>query len=378
MTRTRRGQTVSFAAREYQLRHRLNLQLFSQEKTEKATPKKRQESRKKGQVAKSSDLSGASILLACFFCLLMFGGFYKERVLDLFADSLQHRLTMEVTVGNVTDYFAQVFLKGLIVLAPVFLAAFLMGLIVNYAQIGFLFTGEPMKMKLSKIDPIQGFKRIFSLRSVVEFLKSILKLAAIAAIVYLSLWGERDRIVQMSHVPLSEILSYTAQITLSLGLKIGAALFALAVMDYMYQRYEHEKSMRMSKQDIKDEYKKTEGDPLVKGKIKERQRRMAMMRMMQEVPKADVIITNPTHFAVALKYDGSEMEAPQVIAKGQDYVALRIKQIAKENGVLTMENKPLARALFERTEIGEAIPADLFQAVAEVLAYVYKLKGKVN
>lgn len=182
----------------------------------------------------------------------------------------------------------------------------------------------------------------------------------------------------MSHVPLNDILSYTAQITLSLGLKIGAALFAIAIMDYMYQRYDHEKSMRMSKQDIKDEYKKTEGDPLIKGKIKERQRRMAMMRMMQEVPKADVIITNPTHFAVALKYDGSEMEAPQVIAKGQDYVALRIKQIAKENGVLTMENKPLARALFERTEIGEAIPADLFQAVAEVLAYVYKLKGKVN
>ncbi|WP_374020843.1 flagellar biosynthesis protein FlhB [Paenibacillus thiaminolyticus] len=378
MTRTRRGQTISSAAREYQLRHRLNLQLFSQEKTEKATPKKRQESRKKGQVAKSSDLSGASILLACFFCLLMFGSFYKERVLDLFADSLQHRLTMEVTVGNVTDYFSQVFLKGLIVLAPVFLAAFLMGLIANYAQIGFLFTGEPMKMKLSKINPIQGFKRIFSLRSVVEFLKSILKLAAIAVIVYLSLWGERDRIVQMSHVPLNDIMSYTAQITLSLGLKIGAALFAIAIMDYMYQRFDHEKSMRMSKQDIKDEYKKTEGDPLIKGKIKERQRRMAMMRMMQEVPKADVIITNPTHFAVALKYDGSEMEAPQVIAKGQDYVALRIKQIAKENGVLTMENKPLARALFERTEIGEAIPADLFQAVAEVLAYVYKLKGKVN
>ncbi|CAH8710146.1 flagellar biosynthesis protein FlhB [Paenibacillus thiaminolyticus] len=378
MTRTRRGQTIPSAAREYQLRHRLNLQLFSQEKTEKATPKKRQESRKKGQVAKSSDLSGASILLACFFCLLMFGSFYKERVFDLFADSLQHRLTMNVTIGNVTDYFSQIFLKGLIVLAPVFLAAFLMGLIANYAQIGFLFTGEPMKMKLSKINPIQGFKRIFSLRSVVEFLKSILKLAAIAVIVYLSLWGERDRIVQMSHVPLNDILSYTAQITLSLGLKIGAALFAIAIMDYMYQRYDHEKSMRMSKQDIKDEYKKTEGDPLIKGKIKERQRRMAMMRMMQEVPKADVIITNPTHFAVALKYDGSEMEAPQVIAKGQDYVALRIKQIAKENGVLTMENKPLARALFERTEIGEAIPADLFQAVAEVLAYVYKLKGKVN
>jgi flagellar biosynthesis protein FlhB len=144
----------------------------------------------------------------------------------------------------------------------------------------------------------------------------------------------------------------------------------------MYQKYEYEKNLRMSKQDIKDEYKNMEGDPLIKGKIRERQRRMALMRMMQEVPKADVVITNPTHFAVALKYDGTKMEAPTVIAKGQDYLALRIREIAKKNEVITMENKPLARALYERTEVGDSVPADLFQAVAEVLAYVYRLKGK--
>jgi flagellar biosynthetic protein FlhB len=174
------------------------------------------------------------------------------------------------------------------------------------------------------------------------------------------------------------ILQFAASITLNLGVKIAVALLVLAVFDYMYQKYDYEKNIRMSKQDIKDEYKKMEGDPLIKGKIRERQRRMAMQRMMQEVPNADVIITNPTHFAVALKYEGSEMEAPQIIAKGQDYVALRIKEIAKEHGVITMENKPLARALFQRAEIGDAIPADLFQAVAEVLAYVYKLKGRTK
>jgi flagellar biosynthetic protein FlhB len=163
---------------------------------------------------------------------------------------------------------------------------------------------------------------------------------------------------------------------MNLGIKIGAALFIMDVFDYIYQKYEHEKSLKMSKQDIKDEYKKMEGDPIIKGKIRERQRRMAMQRMMQEVPNADVIITNPTHFAVALKYDGSQMEAPQIIAKGQDFVALRIRELAKEHGVITMENKPLARALFHRTEIGDVVPADLFQAVAEVLAYVYKLNGK--
>ncbi|MMZ58200.1 Flagellar biosynthetic protein FlhB [compost metagenome] len=182
----------------------------------------------------------------------------------------------------------------------------------------------------------------------------------------------------MGRVSVDDAFGFTAKLTLNLGLKIGAALLVISILDYIYQKYEHEKNLKMSKQDIKEEYKKMEGDPLIKGKIRERQRRMALQRMMQEVPKADVIITNPTHFAVALKYDGSKMDAPEVVAKGQDYVALRIKEIAKEHGVVTVENKPLARALFQRTEIGDSIPGDLFQAVAEVLAYVYKLKGKIK
>ena len=362
----------------YVLRYPLDLQLFSQEKTEKATPKKRQETRKKGQVAKSMDLSGAFILLAGFSCLFVLGGFMKDRIVELFQDVLQNRLTMDVTANNVLDYFSSIFLKLMVILAPLFISAIVIALVVNYMQVGFLFTGEPLKMKLEKIDPVKGFKNIFSMRSVVEFLKSIMKLTTIGVIVYTSLWGERDTIVMLSHVPLNDIMSFTGHLTLVLGLKIGVALCVLAALDYMYQRYEYEKSLRMSKQDIKDEFKKTEGDPLIKGKIRERQRRMALMRMMQEVPKADVVITNPTHFAIALKYDGGAMEAPEIVAKGQDYVALRIKQIAKEHGVITMENKPLARALYQRADIGDTVPADLFQAVAEVLAYVYKVKGKGN
>ncbi|UHA73922.1 flagellar biosynthesis protein FlhB [Paenibacillus sp. 481] len=360
------------------LRLKLDLQLFSQEKTEEATPKKRQESRDKGQVAKSMDLTGSIILLATFMCLLMMGGFFKERTFELFADTFQHHLLMELSINNIIDYFGFLFVKFLILLAPIMLIAFIMALVASYLQIGFLFTGEPLKMQFSKIDPIKGFKNIFSMRSLVEFLKSIIKLTIISVIVYLSILDEQARILELSHVPLSEILGYTAHLTVILGIKIGAALCILSVFDYIYQRYEFEKSIRMSKQDIKDEFKKMEGDPLIKGKIRERQRRMALMRMMQEVPKADVVITNPTHFAIAVRYDGNAMEAPQVIAKGQDYVALKIKELAKEHGVMTMENKPLARALYERTEIGDSIPADLFQAVAEVLAYVYKLKGKGN
>ncbi|MBD8497077.1 flagellar biosynthesis protein FlhB [Paenibacillus arenosi] len=359
----------------YRYSLKLDLQLFSQEKTEKATPKKRQESREKGQVAKSMDLSGSVILLATFFCLLMLGGFMQERIISLFGDTFQHRLNMELSVANVLDYFNNLFIQFLIVMAPIFLVVVVVGLLINYMQIGFLLTGEPLKMQFSKIDPIKGFKNIFAIRALVEFLKSIIKLVVIGVIVYMSLWEERDRILELNHMPVENMLTYTAQLTVDLGIQIGIALCILSVFDYMYQRYEFEKSIRMSKQDIKDEFKKMEGDPQIKGKIKERQRRMALMRMMQEVPNADVVITNPTHFAIALKYEGGSMEAPQVIAKGQDYVALRIKDIAKEHGVAMIENRPLARALHERTEIGDAVPADLFQAVAEVLAYVYKLKG---
>lgn len=359
-------------------RYSLNLQLFSQEKTEKATPKKRQDTRKKGQVAVSQELSGAVILLMTFSTMLMLGGFFKDRMFNMIRDTFRDRLLMNLSNENVISYFSYLFVQFLILMAPIFIICVLMGLIVNYMQVGFLFTGEPLKMQLNKLDPIKGFKNMFSMKALVQFLKSIFKLTIIGVIAYLSLWGERESILQLSHMALEDILSFTAELTVMLGIKVGAALLVLAAFDYMYQKYDFEKNIRMSKQDIKDEYKKSEGDPLIKGKIKERQRRMAMMRMMQEVPKADVVITNPTHFAVAIKYEGNSMEAPKIIAKGQDYVALRIKQIAKDNGVVTMENRPLARALFERTEIGDSIPADLFQAVAEVLAYVYKLKSKIH
>jgi len=359
-------------------RYRLDLQLFGGEKTEKGTPKKRQDARKKGQVAKSAELSGAVVLLSAVLSLSMFGGFIKERLMSLYTDVFLNRLTMEVTTNNVTSLLSEYGLQIFIILAPLLGITFILAIIVNVAQVGFMTTGEGLTPKFSKLNPIKGFKNIFSMRSFVEFLKSVFKLVVISYLVYSSLWGEKGSFASLSHMSMEGIFKFAASMTLNLGIKIGAALLIMAALDYMYQRYEHEKSLKMSKQDIKDEYKKSEGDPLIKGKIRERQRRMAMQRMMQEVPKADVIITNPTHFAVALKYDGSQMEAPTIVAKGQDFVALRIRELAKEHGVMTMENKPLARALFQRAEIGDIVPADLFQAVAEVLAYVYRLKGKTR
>ncbi|MEK3882153.1 flagellar biosynthesis protein FlhB [Paenibacillus sp. PL2-23] len=357
-------------------RFQLDLQMFNQEKTEKATPKKRQDARKKGQVAKSQDLPGAFILLFVFASFMMLGDYYRNRVDAMFGGLFQHWLNMELTTANVMELFMNIAAQFLMMLLPIFAIVMLAGVVGNIMQFGFLLTGEGLKFQLKKLNPIEGFKRIFSMRSLVEFLKSILKVTIIAILVYTTIMREWDEMLTLSSKPLEAIFSFASHLTIMLGLQVSAVLAVLAFLDFLYQKYEHEKSLRMSKQDIKDEYKKSEGDPLIKSRIRERQRKMALQRMMQDVPKADVVITNPTHFAIALKYDASNMEAPTILAKGMDHVALRIKEIAKENGVITMENKPLARALYECAEIGDVIPADLFQAVAEVLAYVYKLKGR--
>lgn len=362
--------------RKYSLE--LDLQLFSQEKTEQATPKKKAEARKKGQVARSADLPGSFIMLFTFMSFMMLGGFYKQHILMLFGNLFEDWLLMELTAGNVMTLFNDVTIELLLILMPIFAIAFVIGILGNIIQFGFLLTGEPLKMQLNKLNPINGFKQIFSARTLVEFLKSVLKLLIIGILVFMAVSREWETILVLASLPIQDIFSFTAGLTLKLGIETGAVLTVLALADYFYQRYEHGKSLRMSKQDIKDEYKKSEGDPLIKGKIRERQRRMALARMMQEVPKADVIITNPTHFAVALQYDASQMEAPKIIAKGMDHVALKIREVAKASGVAMMENKPLARALYERAEIGDVIPPDLFQAVAEVLAYVYKMKGRVK
>lgn len=362
--------------RNYRLK--LDLQLFSQEKTEQATPRKREEARKKGQIARSADLPGSLILMFVFMSFIMLGGYFKAHIMMLFGNLFEDWLLMDLTAGNVMTLFNDVAVQLLLILLPIFAIAVITGILGNIVQFGFLLTGDPLKMKFSKLNPVNGFKQIFSTKTVVEFLKSILKLLIVAVLVYMTIMKEWNRILVLASLPVQQIFSFIAGLTVKLGIEIGAVLTVLALADYFYQRFEHNKSLKMSKQDIKDEHKKSEGDPIIKGRIRERQRKMALQRMMQEVPNADVIITNPTHFAIALKYDATKMEAPKIIAKGMDHVALRIKEIAKQNGVVTMENKPLARALYERAEIGDVIPPDLFQAVAEVLAYVYKLKGRVK
>ncbi len=356
---------------------RLDLQFFAGEKTEKATPKKRQDSRKKGQVAKSQDMNTAINLIAVFGVLIMTGSFMYEQIVGLMKEFFQQMMLEELTEENLQVMIYEVLKMMGLTLAPVLATAVVAGVIANIMQVGFMFTTESIQFKLDKLDPIKGAKRIFSVRALVELLKSILKISIVGFVAFFVLWNRMDEIIVLSHLPVSDAIVLIADISVKVGLYAAIALFCIAILDYMYQKYDFEKNIRMSKKDIKDEYKNSEGDPLIKSKIKQKQRQMAMQRMMQEVPNADVVITNPTHFAIALKYDDTKSDAPLVVAKGVDFVAQKIKYIAKENDVIMVENRPLARALYDQTEVGQAIPEEFFKAVAEILAFVYKTKGKL-
>jgi flagellar biosynthetic protein FlhB len=358
-------------------RYSLNLQFFAGEKTERATPKKRQDTRKKGQVAKSQDVNTAILLLFVFLFFWFSGGIILSTIMDLLVSSFQDFMLMDLTEQTTFSLLHDLLPEVSFILVPIMLVAMVGGVIANYMQVGFLFSTETIHFKLEKIDPIKGAKRIFSMRAIVELLKSTLKISLVGLVTFVVLWGDWDGIMRLSQTSLDSALVFLAKLVLKMGLAATFMLLVLAVFDYSYQKYDFEKNIRMSKQDIKDEYKNIEGDPHIKSKIKQKQREMAMSRMMQEIPKADVIITNPTHYAVALKYDESKMDAPFVVGSGIDYIALKIRSIANNHEIPTIENRPLARALYEQTEIGDAVPEEFFKAVAEILAYIFRLKHKV-
>ena len=358
----------------------LNYQLFAaggDDKTEKATPKKKSDARKKGQVFQSREMSAALILIIMIVTLKALGSNLYGQITLYMKNAFSEyvKLTGQFDLNMVM----KLFIEALIVLAktvlPLLIVAALAAVIVGYAQVGYLFTFETLKVKGDRINPLSGFKRIFSVRSLVELLKSIIKIVIVVWVAYSYLKSKTNEVIALMDADLFGILSFIGDATFNVGIKISIAMVILGFADFLYQKFDYEKNLRMTKQEVKDEYKQTEGNPEIKGKIKQKQRQMSMKRMMQDVPKADVVITNPTHFAVAIKYDLEKASAPFVIAKGQDYIALRIKQIATENKVQLVENKPLARTLYSTVDIGEAIPPELYQAVAEILAFVYKLKN---
>ncbi|KEO82947.1 flagellar biosynthesis protein FlhB [Tumebacillus flagellatus] len=356
---------------------KLNLQYFAGEKTEKPTAKKRGDARKKGQVARSQEFGQAAVLLSGLFTLKLLSGYYMNQLTHLFQVNFTSKLTYQLTDQSVIPLFIEMLLQLAKLILPIAGVVMVIGAFTSYLQVGTLFTLKPLMPDFSKINPLSGFKRIFSMRTFVDLLKSILKMGAIGFIVYSEISKDWVRVSRLGDMDVSDMLSVVASLAYGIFWKVGFAMLALAVADFLYQRFDFERNLKMSKQEVKEEYKQQEGSPEVKAKIKERQRAMAMRRMMADVPKADVVITNPTHFAIALKYDSNSMESPQVIAKGVDETAQRIKKIARESNVICVENRPLAQTLYRTVEIGESIPGDLFQAVAEVLAYVYRLKGKV-
>ena len=359
---------------------KLNLQLFAEgEKTEKATPKKRKDAREEGQVLQSREITGSFILLICFFTLNLFGNYIIKNMTNFMKQTFSNLDSLDsiFTLDNMRINFLLVISVFLRVVAPVVLIAFISGLFINYMQIGFLFTTKSIKPKLSRINPIEGFKRIFSKRALMELFKSLIKIILIGYVAFSYIKKKAGMLLKLPYMDVNQIVKAFSKISFGFSMKIVGALFFISVLDYIYQWRDYEKNLMMSKQELKEEYKQMEGDPLVKSKIREKQRKMALSRMMNEVPKADVIITNPTHIAVALKYDRESFAAPYLVAKGVDLIAENIKKVAKENEIPIVENKPLARTINDIVEIGEVIPEDLYEAVAGVLAYVYSLKDEV-
>lgn len=348
-----------------------------QERTERATSKRRQEARKRGQVAVSREIPSTLILLTSLG-VFYFAGEHLFGQLTRLVASMFGRLN-SIRVHTVSDAGALAFdliPSFLVLLAPVCLPLLVAGVIGNIGQIGFELHLDPITPKLSKLNPAAGLKRVFSLRGLVELAKSVLKIVFVGLIAWSVVSGYLAEFPTLVHRDLGGIWDFAHTAAFKIIFYVSLALIVLAVLDYAYQRWQYEQSLKMTKQEVKDERKQAEGDPKVKARIRTLQRQVAYQRMMAEVPKSDVVITNPTHLAVALRFDPAEMAAPRVVAKGADHIAERIRDIAREHNVPLVENKPLAQALYKMAELGDYIPVDLYRAVAEVLAYVYRLKGK--
>jgi flagellar biosynthesis protein FlhB len=347
-----------------------------QERTEKATAKKRADARKKGQVAVSREVSSVMILLTSLGIFYFAGAWMFWNMSELISKVYQNIGSLRFdSVTNASAFSLEILYRLLAVLLPFLLPIAVVGFIANVMQIGFQFSSEAVSLKLTKLNPVSGMKRFVSLKSLVELGKSIIKILFIGGIAYLVLKNDLVDFPNLVQQEVGQIVVFIARISLKLFFLVSLALIVLAVLDYIYQRWQYEQDLKMTKQEVKDEVKQSQGDPKVKARIRGVQLEMARRRMMEAVPEADVVITNPTHLAIALKFDAREMIAPRVVAKGAGFVAQRIRDIAQENHIPIVEEKPLAQTLFKMVELGDYIPAELYRAVAEVLAYVYRLKG---
>lgn len=364
-----------------------NLQWFAKdgeggEKTEPATAKKLKDARDEGQVAKSKELSAAVDLITLFLVLKIFISYIGENLISVFSviynkiPDIINDSAGGMSIFSATTVINNVMLVILKIVAPVFLIGVACCILINILQVGWKVTTKPMQPKGSKLNPLKGFQRIFSKDSLFELVKSIAKLALIIYVAYTSIKDHQNDLFLLYEIPLMQVIILVGSIVIDTGLKISIVYLVVGIADWLYQKHKFKEDMKMTKQEVKDEYKNTEGNPEIKGRQRSKMREVSQRRMMQSLPTADVVITNPTHLSVAIRYVAEENSAPVVIAKGEDYLALKIREIARENHIEIVENKPLARMLYANVDIGAEVPPELYQAVAEVLAFVYSLKNK--
>lgn len=355
-----------------------NDQTDDSQKTEDPTPKKLEEARKRGQVALSREVNNWVMLAAATLFIATVGGTMMVELSDMMRIYIEHAHALPQMPGGLGSLLGEGLKRVLVIMLLPFLLLVMAAFFAPFLQIGPLFAPQIIKPDLSKISIIKGMGRLFSMRSVMEFVKGILKISIVGLVAGIIIYPYLDKFEHMMDMPMIMVVDELRYLVIKMMVGVLVVLMIIAVIDLAYQRYEYNKKMRMSRQEIKDEFKQSEGDPHVKGRLRQLRMERARQRMMQSVPEADVVITNPTHFSIALKYNPDESPAPIVVAKGTDDVALRIRELAKENDIVLYENKPLARALYDVVEIGEMIPTEHFKAVAEVISYVFKLKGKLN
>lgn len=346
------------------------------QKTEDPSPRKLEEARERGQVINSREISNWIILFAATMVIVISGPGIMSDITDLFRNFLQKSYAIPTDEAGLGNVLRGLFLRvGGEIILPLLILSFA-GAFSGFMQTGPLFTVEPIRPDLSKISIFKGFERLFSRRSIMELVKGLIKLTLVTIAMLIALKPYMGNVEHFVGLELPQALFELKTLFLRMMIAVLGVLFVLAILDYIYQRAEFMKNMRMSKQELIEEHKQTEGDPHIKGKLRQLREKKARQRMMQAVPTADVVITNPTHYAVALKYDTKAMDAPMMVAKGTDAVAERIKALAKENNVPVVENATLARALYSSMELDETIPRDHYKAVAEVISYIFKLKGR--
>ncbi len=357
-----------------------NLQRFANddggEKTEEATPKKLDDARGEGQAPRSQELNTASMLLVLVLGIKIFGGFIYDKIYEsyyFYMTNMADYATNEFTLNRSLNLFTFGMKEVLFMILPISLFGVLVAFVVGVKQVKWRITTKPLKPKLSKLNPIKGFKKIVSKDKIVELVKSIVKLLVLFWVVFSYIQDQWGMIVNIYQLDVVAAVHLIIETVLDIALRIALVFLVIAFADLYYQRRKFKKDMRMTKQEVKDEYKNSEGNPEIKGAIRRKMQEASRRRMMQAIPEADVVITNPTHLAVALRYDKDTAEAPVVIAKGADYLAEKIKDIARANRIQIVENKPVARILYHNVEIGSEIPPELYQMVAEILAYVYSL-----